>query len=304
MDFRILGPLEVLDGDRPRGASRPAAEKPARVLAPPRQPGRLVGPADRGALARRGAGVRARRRCRRASRGFARRSAPAPRCSSPRRPATSSGSTANNSTSAASSGSSRRLLRPIPPPLPSCCGRRSGSGVGLRSPISPSSRSRRRRSRASRSLRLLAVERRIDADLALGQHAQLVPELEALVAEHPLREGLLAQLMLAQYRAGRQAEALEHYRRARRDAGRRARDRPEPRAAGARAGHPAPGPLARARARAHRAALDPRRRSSPVEALEPLLALAEPLARKPEREIILARVLGRIAPSSAERQLP
>src|SRR5438552_3902349 len=54
-------------------------------------------------------------------------------------------------------------------------------------------------------LRLLAVERRIDADLALGRHSDLVPELESLVATHPLREGLQAQLMLALYRAGRQA---------------------------------------------------------------------------------------------------
>src|SRR4029079_12597746 len=65
-------------------------------------------------------------------------------------------------------------------------------------------------------LRLLALEQRIDADLALGRHAQLVPELEALVAEHPLREELRARIMLALYRAGRQAEALEQYQAARR----------------------------------------------------------------------------------------
>src|SRR5207249_3762468 len=64
-------------------------------------------------------------------------------------------------------------------------------------------------------LRLRAVEERIDADLACGRHAALVPELEALVAEHPLRERLRAQLMLALYRSGRQAEALEGYRAAR-----------------------------------------------------------------------------------------
>jgi predicted ATPase/DNA-binding SARP family transcriptional activator len=61
-------------------------------------------------------------------------------------------------------------------------------------------------------LRLSALESRIDADLALGKHAELVGELEALVAEHPLRERPRAQLMLALYRAGRQAEALEVYR--------------------------------------------------------------------------------------------
>ena len=62
-------------------------------------------------------------------------------------------------------------------------------------------------------LRLGAVEQRIDADLATGRHAELVGELEALVAEHPLRERLRGQLMLALYRSGRQAEALEAYRR-------------------------------------------------------------------------------------------
>jgi DNA-binding SARP family transcriptional activator len=60
-------------------------------------------------------------------------------------------------------------------------------------------------------LRLDALEERIDADLALGQGSELVAELEALVAEHPLRERLRAQLMLALYRAGRQAEALQAY---------------------------------------------------------------------------------------------
>jgi len=64
--------------------------------------------------------------------------------------------------------------------------------------------------------RLGALEDRIDADLALGRHAAVVGELEALVSEHPLRERLQAQLMLALYRSGRQADALERYQRARR----------------------------------------------------------------------------------------
>lgn len=140
-------------------------------------------------------------------------------------------------------------------------------------------------------LRLLAVERRIDADLALGQHAQLVPELEELVATHPLRESLLAQLMLAQYRAGRQADALAHYRVARQalvdelgiDPG------------------PALQELERAILRQD-PSLDLAPRGSRQRsilavafggrALESLLALAEPLARRPEREVIVARVLG------------
>ena len=61
-------------------------------------------------------------------------------------------------------------------------------------------------------LRLAAVENRIDADLALGRHGELVGELQSLVLEHPLRERLRGQLMLALYRSGRQAEALEVYR--------------------------------------------------------------------------------------------
>ncbi|HEY5662316.1 MAG TPA: AfsR/SARP family transcriptional regulator [Gaiellaceae bacterium] len=64
--------------------------------------------------------------------------------------------------------------------------------------------------------RLAVLDDRIDADLAAGGGAQLVPELERLVAQHPLRERMHAQLMRALYASGRQADALEAYRRARR----------------------------------------------------------------------------------------
>ena len=64
-------------------------------------------------------------------------------------------------------------------------------------------------------LRLVAVEERIEADLELGRHGDVVGELEALVAGHPLRETLRRQLMLALYRSGRQAEALDVYQEAR-----------------------------------------------------------------------------------------
>ena len=64
--------------------------------------------------------------------------------------------------------------------------------------------------------RLGALEQRIQADLALGRHAELVPELEGLVREHWQRERLRGQLMLALYRCGRQADALNVYRSGRR----------------------------------------------------------------------------------------
>jgi predicted ATPase/DNA-binding SARP family transcriptional activator len=65
-------------------------------------------------------------------------------------------------------------------------------------------------------LRLAAIETRIEAALGLGKHDQVIGELEGLVAEHPVRERFRALLMLALYRAGRQAEALETYREAHR----------------------------------------------------------------------------------------
>ena len=65
-------------------------------------------------------------------------------------------------------------------------------------------------------LRLSATEDRIDSDLTLGRHADVVGELDALVAVHSLRERLHGQLMIALYRSGRQAEALEAYQAARR----------------------------------------------------------------------------------------
>jgi DNA-binding SARP family transcriptional activator len=66
------------------------------------------------------------------------------------------------------------------------------------------------------ALRLTTLEDRVEAELALGGHGALVAELEGLVAEHPFRERLWGQLMLALYRSGRQADALAAFHRARR----------------------------------------------------------------------------------------
>ena len=68
------------------------------------------------------------------------------------------------------------------------------------------------------ALRLTAAELAIEADLAAGRHQEVVGEIDALLAENPLRERLHAQRMLALYRCGRQADALEAYRDARDDA--------------------------------------------------------------------------------------
>ena len=64
-------------------------------------------------------------------------------------------------------------------------------------------------------LRLAALELRIETDMAMGRHTEVVGELDSLVTRYPFREGLWAQLMLALYRSGRQGEALIAFDRAR-----------------------------------------------------------------------------------------
>ena len=140
-------------------------------------------------------------------------------------------------------------------------------------------------------LLLVAQELRIEAELALGRHNEVVSELDALVAAHPLREGLCRQLMLALYRSGRQADALEAYQVARRTLVAELGIEPGPRLQD----------LERSILRQDRS-LDPVAPPTPLRSilvagvgdrpLEPLLALAEPLARRPPREVIAARLLG------------
>ncbi|MEU2510130.1 BTAD domain-containing putative transcriptional regulator [Streptomyces sp. NPDC007863] len=65
------------------------------------------------------------------------------------------------------------------------------------------------------ALRLTALEDRVEADLALGRHAEVAGELDVLLASHPFRERMWGQLMLALYRSGLQADALGAFRRAR-----------------------------------------------------------------------------------------
>ena len=129
--------------------------------------------------------------------------------------AMSCGQMPRRSTSTAFSGSCR--ARPLP------VGERAGAARGGACALARLTvdRPRRRagtRSRdpAARRSQVDVLEQRINADLELGRSGELVAELEALVAEHPMRERLRGQLILALYRAGRQAEALETYRETRR----------------------------------------------------------------------------------------
>lgn len=138
-------------------------------------------------------------------------------------------------------------------------------------------------------LRLAAVEQRVDAELALGAHTQVIAELEQLVREHPLQERLAEQLMVALYRSGRQAEALDVYRSTRK------------RLVELLGLEPTEALQALERAiLAHEPALEPVR-SAPATAavavlavvsgadrLDALLAVAEPLGLLPGQELIVA----------------
>jgi DNA-binding SARP family transcriptional activator len=143
-------------------------------------------------------------------------------------------------------------------------------------------------------LRLVALERAIDADLACGRDAELIAELEALTAQHPLHERFRAQQMVALYRCGRQADALEAFQHARRtlvtelgiEPGAALRDvqrrilEQDPALAPPRSGS-ASAPIPD----------DPRRVMTAEvgdDSLPALLALCEPLVGESERELVIA----------------
>jgi DNA-binding SARP family transcriptional activator len=139
-------------------------------------------------------------------------------------------------------------------------------------------------------LRIAALEQRIETELELGSAGELVAELEGLVREHPLRERLRGALMRALYAAGRQAEALEVYRQTRTQLHDELGLDPSPDLQ----------ELEQAILR-HDSTLSagtaakPRRAilvvAEGADSLDRLLSVAEPLSRRPARELILARLL-------------
>jgi DNA-binding SARP family transcriptional activator len=142
-------------------------------------------------------------------------------------------------------------------------------------------------------LRLRALELRFDAELALGRNAELVGELEALVRENPLRERFRAALMRALYGAGRQADALELYRRTRAMLMDELGIEPGPELQELESAILRQDP---ALVHGGGVAVPARRRAIVAvvrdeSALDSLVAIAEPLARRPAREVILARLL-------------
>jgi DNA-binding SARP family transcriptional activator len=145
-------------------------------------------------------------------------------------------------------------------------------------------------------IRLAALELRLDADLVLGRHDELIAELEALVAEHPLRERLRRHLMAALYRSGRQAEALEAYQDARRALVDELGIDPSPALQELERAILRQDPSLEVEAPSPAHAEEVAERSILVAFtyethVDPLLAVAGPLVRDPPRVMILARIV-------------
>lgn len=141
-------------------------------------------------------------------------------------------------------------------------------------------------------LRIAALEQRFEADLALGRFSELVGEVQVLVREHPLRERLRAALMQALYGSGRQAEALEVYRETRRLFVDELGIEPSASLRELEQAILRQDPTLGSRDAAAR----PRQRAVLAVAItatsvNDLLAIAEPLARRSARELILARLV-------------
>jgi|SRR5215207_868405 len=159
-------------------------------------------------------------------------------------------------------------------------------------------------------MRMTAIEQRLDADLALGRHAELVPELETLVARHPVREHFRYQLMLALYRSDRQADALDAYRQARSELSEELGLEPSASLKRLEAAILRQDPeLSPAASSVRAVAADTPERAvlvapSALNALDDLLGLARPLtAGEPPRELIVASVVEPDAVGEATTQL-
>jgi DNA-binding SARP family transcriptional activator len=151
-------------------------------------------------------------------------------------------------------------------------------------------------------LRVHAVELRVEAQLELGLHTRVISELEGLVVQHPFRERLRAQLMMALYRDGRQAEALDVYRSTRSEFVEELGMEPGPalqqlHQAMLRQDPSLEGPLPTPERSILVAPQDAHRFAE-------LVAFAEPLARRPKRELILAWLVPEGSDVAAGDSLP